>query len=149
MSEYLAHPQPLKNKRILIVDDVLAPRKMLKRLLGQFGEIEFEEADTGTRAIDKLKLSQYDIVFCDIRLPDINGLEILEWLRNNEGYNKATPYIVISSDMEKDQVVRAKASGVAGYLVKPFNFGDLYQTLCATFNWGREVQRYFEVRHGI
>ncbi len=125
MSEYLAHPQPLKNMRVLIVDDVLAPRKMLKRLLAQFGEIDFEEVDKGDSAKSKLQLSRFDIVFCDIRLPDGNGLDILEWLRSDDGYNRSSPFIVISSDMHKDQVVRAKASGASGYLVKPFNFGGL------------------------
>lgn len=149
MSEYLSHPQPLKNKRILIIDDVLAPRKMLKRLLVQFGEMEFEEVDNGIRAKEKLTLSPYDLVFCDIRLPDVNGLDILEWLRKTEGYNKSIPYVVISSDMEKDQVIRAKACGISGYLVKPFNFGDLYQTLSSTFNWSPEIQRFYEIRHGI
>ncbi len=147
----MIHPEPLKNTSLLIIEDVMAPRKMLRRLLNVFGEYKYEEAENIKSAKDKLlSNSNFNIILCDINLPDGSGIELLRWIRFGEAGErfKDIAFVCYSSDLDKEIVKEAKSLGASGILTKPFNIGDIYQVFASTFNWGKETRKYFDQRLG-
>lgn len=147
----MIHPEPLKNTSLLIIDDSMAPRKMLRRLLNVFGEYKYDEAEDLKSAKNKLLSHRnHTIILCDINLPDGTGIEFLKWIRSGEAGEglKNVAFICYSSDIDGDTVVEAKSLGVSGILSKPFNIGDLYQVFAATFNWSKETRKFFDQRIG-
>lgn len=148
----MIHPHPLKNFSILVVDDAVPPRKMLRRLLNTFGEFEYDEDVNVTNAKRKiLSKKPYTLIFCDVILPESNGIEFLKWIRSGEAGEeiKNVPFVTFSSDLSKNTMNEAKEHGVSGFLDKPFSIGDLYHTLSAIFNWSPEVRKYFDQKMGL
>lgn len=142
----MIHPEPLNKKTLLIVDDAMAPRKMLRKLLIHFGEYKAEEVSNFKDAKELLLSKQFHLILCDIHLPDGNGIELLKILRDGKlgSTNVDTPYVCFSSDLSKNEMNEAKGFGASGFLMKPFSFGDLFRVLSATFNWDTFTRKYFE-----
>ena len=65
--------------KILIVDDERAIRRALREIL-EFEEFEVDEAENGKIGLDKAKAENYDIIFCDIKMPEMDGMEVLDGL---------------------------------------------------------------------
>lgn len=109
---------------ILAVDDASFIRDLIKRTLrGFFPDIQIDEAPNGRRAQSLITRNVYDLVLCDWEMPEISGIELLEWLREfefNEGIDK-TPFIMVTSRGDKDNVVQAVEAGVNDYIGKPFS----------------------------
>lgn len=137
----MLQPLPLNKKKIMIVDDARPPRKVLKKLLSEFGSITFYEAETIQQAKEILNKEEINIVFCDHNLPDANSHALLSWLKNQ---TKQVPTIVISSDLKKETVIEGKKLGALNFLVKPFNFGDLSLILSSSFSWDEQTLNYFQ-----
>lgn len=107
--------------KALVVDDASFVRDLVKRTLRQrFPVIELAEAQNGRRAQTLLNQSRYDLVLCDWEMPEMTGLELLQWMRAQEHYQK-TPFIMITSRGDKSHVVEAVQEGVSEYLGKPFS----------------------------
>lgn len=66
----------------------------------------------------------YAMIFCDIHMPHVDGLRLLEMLRS-EQKTKNTPVIMVTTESSKEAVVRAAMSGISGYIVKPFEVEDV------------------------
>lgn len=95
--------------------------------------IHVDEAATGKEAVEKLEQTKYDIILCDWELSDINGYEILQWVRAHSLIN-ATPFIIISSINDKETILKAIKGGANAYVVKPFSIGSLVQKIHAVFD---------------
>lgn len=148
----MIHPHPLKNFNILVIDDAIPPRKMLRRLLNTFGEFEYDEDSSVVNAKRKISTQKdYTIIFSDILMPGQNGIELLKWIRSGEAGEKVknVPFIAFSSDLDKKNMDEARSLGVSAFLNKPFTIGDVYQTLSAVFNWTPEVRKYFDLKMGL
>ena len=113
---------------VLIVDDVRAPRRVLKRLLQNLGISAVDEAETGTLAIEKIKQEQFSIIFCDFHLGEMNGVEILRMLREDPKTSN-TPFIMITSDVSKEEFEEAKKADVSAYMLKPFTMEHLQENI--------------------
>ena len=117
--------------RILIVDDIEDNRYTLRRRLKRLGYLHVDEACDGREALDALAANDFDAVLLDIMMPEVNGYEVLEKLRE-QGRLSDPPIIVISALDEMDSVVQCIELGAEDYLTKPFNPTLLRARLHAT-----------------
>jgi adenylate cyclase len=115
-------PRPKTNflsGRILVVDDTEANRDLLSRRLRRQGHA-VDTADGGRSALEAMSKSEFDLILLDLMMPDINGLQILTWLKANPAV-KHIPVIMISALDEIDSIVRCIEAGAEDYLPKPFD----------------------------
>lgn len=113
--------------KILVVDDASFTRDLIKRTVRQqFPASAVEEAVNGRKAQQMLAKSQFDMILCDWEMPEMTGVELLKWCREQGNYKKEDiPFIMITSRGDKSNVVEAVKSGVTDYLGKPFSSEQL------------------------
>lgn len=109
----------MNRSTILIVDDSAAMRSLLAATLDALGDVSVIQANNGFEALRMLPREQINLVLTDINMPDINGLELLSFIRNNPLY-KELPVIVISTEGSRKDIDKGLALGATAYLVKPF-----------------------------
>lgn len=109
----------LNKARILIVDDLPSARKILRRLLEAIGFSDITEAVSGEAALKQIEQAQFSLIISDWQMPQMNGLELLQHLRQQP--SKANiPFLFITSANSKTDVQAAFEGGVRDYLTKPF-----------------------------
>ncbi len=115
--------------KILVVDDASFTRDLIKRTLRKrFPSVTVEEAVNGRKAQQLLQKVPFDMVLCDWEMPEMTGVELLQWCREQPNYKKeALPFVMITSRGDKSHVVEAVQSGVTDYLGKPFSAEQLIQ----------------------
>ena len=112
----------MKEKRtILVVDDDLAHRTMLRTLLGGWGYI-IAEADDGQSAIEAVHQKPFDLILMDIRMIRVSGLEALTEIKR---FNPAIPIIIMTAYASVETAVKALKEGAYDYLTKPLDFDEL------------------------
>ena len=104
---------------VLVVDDSSTMRRILKQSLGRCGYANVTEASNGAEALVKCKEQQFGCVLTDWNMPEVDGLELVEKLRQNPGYAKI-PIMMVTTEGGKKDVVEALTKGVNDYVVKPF-----------------------------
>ena len=125
--------------KALVVDDASFVRDLVKRTLRQrFPVIEMTEAQNGRRAQSLMSRNRFDLILCDWEMPEMSGLELLQWMRADEYYRKV-PFIMITSRGDKSHVVEAVQEGVSEYLGKPFSPEGLSKKVIKVM--GRTLQR--------
>jgi len=105
---------------ILIVDDSATMRSLLVATLETLGQLAIVQASNGFEALRMLPREQIDLVLTDINMPDINGLELLSFIRSNPIYQDL-PVVVISTEGSRKDIEKGLALGANEYLVKPFH----------------------------
>lgn len=122
-------------RKILIVEDSVSMRAFVRGALeagaGQIGPVDVVEAGSGFDALRMLPRGRWDLVITDINMPDINGLELVRFIKNSPLY-KDKPLIIISSLQGGSERRRGLALGASDYVVKPFDPDALLQ-LCRTY----------------
>src|SRR5438045_9780727 len=116
-------------RRVLLVEDSAAMRAFVRAALtsaAALGELEIAEAQSGFDALRLLPRGAWDLVITDINMPDINGLELISFIRKNEAH-KDTPVLIISTASSERDRERGMQLGASGYLVKPFTAEVLVQ----------------------
>ena len=106
---------------VLIADDSLIMRKMVAKTL-RISDIDIDEfffAENGREALEQLGENRVDIVFAEINMPEMNGIEMIEEMRKKEPLS-SIPVVVISTERSRERIERLKAMGVKSYLCKPF-----------------------------
>lgn len=106
-------------KKALVADDVEANRTMLKTFL-YFAHFDSDLAADGLEARRLLEGKSFDLVVTDIEMPNMNGFELLAWMKKTPAVAK-TPVIVLSSLDSPDVLERCRKLGAADYIVKPFS----------------------------
>lgn len=128
--------------KALVVDDDLNIRKIIKSVLQAMTIRDVSEATNGQEAFDLLKVprsnnnpgasgsgpKKYDIVVCDWVMPVMSGIELLEKVRNDT-FLKDTPFLMVTAENDRDNIVRAIGEGVNDYVVKPFTASTLEQKI--------------------
>jgi len=104
---------------MLVVDDIEANRDLLSRRLQRQGHTVVM-AENGRQAIEQLQSQSFDLILCDIMMPEMNGYEVLECLKADPNL-RHIPVIMISAIDDMDSVVRCIELGAEDYLFKPFN----------------------------
>jgi len=107
--------------RVLIVDDSSVVRSMVKKAVAMAGlDIEeVHEAGNGREALEKLQSHWVDIVFTDLHMPEMTGIELVQAMARS-GVLSTTPVVVVSSDPSESRVEELRRLGVRAYLKKPF-----------------------------
>lgn len=109
--------------RILVVEDSVSMRSFVRGALEagaeELGEVDVTEASSGFDALRLLPRGPYDLVITDINMPDVNGLELVQFIRKSERH-KATPVILISTQNSDRDRERGLSLGANDYLSKPF-----------------------------
>jgi two-component system chemotaxis response regulator CheY len=108
-----------KKIKILVVDDFATMRKVIRNLLKQIGYENVVEAENGQVALRILKSQKIDFIVSDWNMPTMSGLELLKAVRGDEDLNK-TPFLMVTAEALKENVVEAVKAGVNNYIVKPF-----------------------------
>jgi CheY-like chemotaxis protein len=111
------------NKKILVVDDEEVIRKFLRIQLAKLG-YEVKEAADGEQALEKLGEDDFDLLICDILMPNKNGWEVLREVKLNPRM-KDIPVIVLTAKNEDSDMFKGYDLGASYYMTKPFTKGQL------------------------
>ena len=107
------------NMKVLVVDDFATMRRILKNILKQIGFSNINEVENGKEALKELKSGDYDLVLCDWNMPEMTGIELLSQVRAEEQL-KDLPFVMVTAEAQKDNIIDAVKAGVTSYVVKPF-----------------------------
>jgi two-component system chemotaxis response regulator CheY len=115
--------------KAIIVDDSRAMRTILSRILRKAGAEEIQEAGDGLQAMKLLASGELpDLVLVDWNMPNMNGLELVVALRHKAEWRRIA-IVMVTTENEHSQVVRALAAGAHEYLIKPFDESALLEKL--------------------
>ena len=120
---------------ILVVDDSATTRSLVASYLTDWEGVEVVEAASGFEALRVLPARRVDMIVTDINMPDINGLELISFVRANPNYRRI-PVIIITTENSAEDRKRGLDLGATDYLVKPFKAADLRRAVEAAL--GRE-----------
>ena len=110
---------------VLVVDDASFIRDLVKKgLRDHFPGIQIDEAINGRKAQQMLSRQSFDLILCDWEMPELSGLELLGWCREQDSL-KTTPFIMVTSRGDKENVVQAIQAGVSDFIGKPFSNDQL------------------------
>jgi two-component system chemotaxis response regulator CheY len=113
--------------RILAVDDSASMRQMVGFTLKSAG-YDVVEAVDGLNALDIARKEKFNLVLCDVNMPNMDGITLVRELRRLPEY-KFTPLLVLTTESGADKKSEGKAAGATGWLVKPFNPEQLIATV--------------------
>jgi len=112
-------------QRILIVEDSPTMRALLVSALEDLeGPLKITEVESGFEALRQLPRESYDLILTDINMPDINGLELVSFVKTNAAY-RSIPLIIVSTEGSERDRDKGMSLGADAYLVKPFDAEDL------------------------
>lgn len=107
-------------RKILIVDDSPILRHMVLEALSTMGDVSFEQAANGLEAIERLALSHFDLMTLDLNMPDMHGLEVLQFVRQQPAH-AALPILVLTTKGDEETRQAALEAGATSYVTKPFS----------------------------
>jgi two-component system chemotaxis response regulator CheY len=105
---------------VLVVDDSRVMREMVKACLRPNADIEVTHAASGLEAIEALSMKHYDLVVLDLNMPDIGGIEVLEFVRGQDQLRPPPIIMVVSTRGDDSSRATALAAGASSYMTKPF-----------------------------
>lgn len=114
--------------RILLAEDSAAVRAFVEASLEQSGDLAVESAASGFEALRILPRESFDLVIVDINMPDINGLELVSFMRTSD-VHKDTPILLISTEATERDRKRGLDLGANAFLAKPFSPDALEETV--------------------
>ena len=114
------------NIKVLVVEDIALNQLLMKTLLDDFG-FERDIASNGKIAIEKLALKEYDIILMDLQMPEMNGFEATDYIRNT--LNSNIPIIALTADVTTVDLAKCTAVGMNDYLAKPIDEKLLYNKI--------------------
>lgn len=111
-------------KTALVVEDSAIMRGIIVSSLSNLQQVRSVEATNGFEALRVLPQEKFDIILTDINMPDINGLELLSFIKNHPNY-RTIPVVIISTEKSETDRKRGLELGADDYLTKPFEPGEL------------------------
>lgn len=120
------------NIKVLVVDDFSTMRRIVKNALKQIGFTQTVEADDGTTALEVLKQENVGLIISDWNMPKMSGLDLLKAVKS-DGATKDIPFIMVTAEAQKENVLQAVQAGVSNYVVKPFTADNLQEKLKDVF----------------
>jgi two-component system chemotaxis response regulator CheY len=122
---------------ILVVDDSKVMRDMIIACLRAIPDTSFVHASSGLEAIERLSLSPFDLMVLDLNMPDIGGVEVLEFVRGQDTL-RALPVLIVTTrgdEQSREQVLKA---GATSFLAKPFTPDSIIAEVRAILAGGAE-----------
>jgi two-component system, chemotaxis family, chemotaxis protein CheY len=104
---------------VLIVDDFATMRRIIKGVLKQLGFSNLIEAEDGEAALKELRKEKVGLIVSDWNMPNMTGLELLKAVRADNSL-KGIPFLMVTAEGQKENVIQAVQAGVSNYIVKPF-----------------------------
>jgi len=116
-------------KNILVVEDSESTRSMMRTIIEDLGE-EYHvfEAGTGFEALKILPTESFSLIITDINMPDINGIELINFVKTTPQY-KDIPMIIVSTERSEEDKKRGLALGAEAYITKPFRPEDFQEKI--------------------
>ena len=108
-----------KSIKVLVVDDFATMRRIIKGVLKQLGFANIVEAEDGKMALDELQKDTFGLIVSDWNMPNMTGLDLLKAVKSDENLKKI-PFIMVTAEGQKENVIEAVKAGVNNYVVKPF-----------------------------
>ena len=131
----------MANVSVLVVDDAPFIRDLIKKALrSHFPSLKIEEAVNGSKARQMLSRPEFDLILCDWEMPELSGLELLQWFREQAGQEK-TPFIMVTSRGDRENVVQAIQAGVSDYVGKPFSNEQLISKVSKALHRSGKLQQ--------
>jgi two-component system, chemotaxis family, chemotaxis protein CheY len=115
-----------RNMPILVVDDFSTMRRIVKNCLKQLGFDNVAEAEDGQAALNKLQSGEFKFIISDWNMPNMMGIDLLKAVRGDAKL-KAIPFLMVTAEAQKENVLEAAKAGVSNYIIKPFT-ADVLQT---------------------
>lgn len=126
INEIMEFDTEIKNIKVLVVEDMALNQLLMKTLLDDFG-FECDITANGKIAIEKLKEKSYDIILMDLQMPEMNGFEATEYIREKMYLN--TPIIALTADVTTVDLAKCRAVGMNDYISKPLDEKLLYRKI--------------------
>ena len=118
--------------KFLVVDDFSTMRRIVRNLLKELGFTNVEEAEDGAVALGKLREGNFEFVVSDWNMPNMDGLTLLQNVRGDARL-KTLPFLMITAEAKKENIIAAAQAGASGYIVKPFTAATLNEKLAKIF----------------
>ncbi|MGE0495044.1 MAG: response regulator transcription factor [Vulcanimicrobiota bacterium] len=116
-------------KNILIIDDqALLRRLVFDALTRSYPQACVTQAENGRQAIELMSSNRYDLVICDVVMPQVDGFEVLRWLRE-ESSQTEVPCVMLTGETRADDIVNGWRLGATSYVTKPFNVDTLIEAV--------------------
>jgi two-component system chemotaxis response regulator CheY len=117
-----------KDLTVLIVDDFLTMRRIVRKILRDLDFEDIVEAEDGSAAMEVLQKTSVDLIISDWNMPKMTGLELLKQVRSTENL-KDIPFLMLTAEAQKENIVEAIKAKVSNYIVKPFTAAGLQEKL--------------------
>ena len=114
-------------KRILVVEDQEDNRQILRDLLAS-ADYAMDEAENGQEALDAVVRQRPDLILMDIQLPQVSGLEVTRWIKDDPEL-RAIPVVAVTAFAMKGDEERIREGGCEAYLSKPISVGKFIETV--------------------
>lgn len=135
-------PLELARLQVLVVEDNLHMRKLIKTILYALGIKGLREATDGAEALKELKTFPADLVLTDWLMEPVDGIELVRQIRNGKNStNEYLPVVMISGHSSRDSIISARDAGVNEFLVKPISAKGLYQRIVSIIERPRPFVR--------
>ena len=109
------------SKKIMIIDDSASIRQVVSLTLKEAG-YEVVDAIDGQDALNKLTGNKFNLIICDVNMPNLDGIEFVKAVKNDPQYAefKFTPIIMLTTESEEEKKMQGQAAGAKAWIVKPF-----------------------------
>ncbi len=123
-----------ETKKVIVVDDSSVMRQIIKNNLKQLGfeQSNLVDAEDGEQALKKMNEDTIDLVISDWNMPRMTGIDFLKAIRA-DGAMKELPFLMVTSEADKEKIIEAVQAGVNQYIVKPFNTTQLEEKIKEIF----------------
>lgn len=116
--------------RIAYLEDDHDQAELVKAWMSEAGH-QFQHFDSGSMFVNRISKDSFDCIILDWEIPDLTGLEVLSWIRNN--YDESIPVLFVTQRQEEADIVEALEAGADDYLVKPVRQGEFSARLKALY----------------
>ena len=117
-----------KNINILVVDDFSTMIRIVTNLLRELGFVNIDDANDGSKAWPMIQTGKYDFIVSDWNMPEMTGIDLLRKVRADPNL-KDMPFMLITAEQKRSQILDAAQAGVDGYIVKPFTAATLKEKI--------------------
>jgi two-component system chemotaxis response regulator CheY len=117
-----------KDMTVLVVDDFSTMRRIVRNVLRELDFKNIVEADDGTSAVEVLRSQKIDLIVSDWNMPKMTGLELLKFVRADQKI-KDTPFLMVTAEAQKENIIEAVKAKVSNYIIKPFTAVTLAEKL--------------------
>ena len=123
----LAHWTRTGTRRVLVVDDSAANRAYAQAMLRRIG-IGSDAVENGAIAVERVRKNRYDLILMDIQLPEVSGLDVTRWLKEDDDL-RHIPVVAVTAFAMKGDEERIRSGGCEAYISKPISVAHFLDTV--------------------